>query len=62
MGDWRRLLRTPDDDETLQAMRRHGRTGRPWGETRFLDRVESLLGRRVRKAKPGPKPPHGRGN
>ena len=32
------------------------------GGKRFLERIESLLGRRIRKARPGPKPARGRSN
>jgi len=35
------------------AIRRHGRTGRPWGGVRFLGRLEKRLGRRVRPGQPG---------
>jgi putative transposase len=35
--------------------RSHERTGRPLGEAQFLDRIEKVLGRSVRPAKPGPK-------
>jgi hypothetical protein len=38
-------------------MRRgYERTGRPLGEPAFLDRVEDILGRIIRPAKPGRKP------
>ncbi len=37
------------------AFRRHERTGRPLGSPDFVDRVETQLGRCLRRAKPGPK-------
>jgi putative transposase len=60
IGDWRRFLRTPDDEEVLETMRRHGRTGRPWGEPTFLARLESRLGRRLLPGRPG-RPPRAKG-
>ena len=48
---WRRARRGD-----LEAIRAHARTGRPLGGERFLARLETRLGRRLRKAKPGPKP------
>ena len=62
IGDWRRWLLKPQDGATLETLRRHGRTGRPLGGPRFLERIEPLLGRRVRKGKPGPKPEKDRRN
>jgi len=41
-----------DDEATLGTMRRHGRTGRPWGSPGFIERLEGLVGRRLRKGKP----------
>jgi hypothetical protein len=46
----------PLPTEEVALLRRHARTGRPLGETAFLDRIERLLHRVVRPAKPGPKP------
>ena len=37
------------------ALRAHERTGRPLGDERFVERLESALGRRLKKQKPGPK-------
>ena len=55
-GDWRAFLADTLDEETLDALRRHGRTGRPLGSARYLDRLETRLGRPVRPGKRGPKP------
>ena len=43
-----------EDDE--QMLRLHERTGRPLGSDQFVDKLEILAGRRLRPAKPGPKP------
>lgn len=54
--DWRAFLRAGLDEARIDALRRHGRSGRPLGDAAFLDRLEALTGRRLRRAKPGPKP------
>jgi len=53
VSDWRRFLTQAEDEAALEAIRRHGRTGRPWGASRFLGRLEKRLGRRVRPGQPG---------
>jgi putative transposase len=45
---------TPSEEETL--IERHERTGRPLGEDTFLAELETVTGKCVRKARPGPKP------
>jgi len=42
VSDWRRFLAAEEDEEDLALLRRHGRTGRPWGDPRFLARLEKL--------------------
>ena len=56
VGDWRAFLDGGLDGADLEAIRRHGRTGRPLGSEAFLEALESRLGRRVRRRKPGPAP------
>jgi putative transposase len=56
IGNWRRFLQEEDAPETLELLRRHGRTGRPWCDPRLLARLEKNLGRPLRCKKPGPKP------
>ncbi len=53
IGNWRRFLQEEDAPETLDLLRRHGRTGRPWGDPRFLARLERRLGRRLSPGRPG---------
>jgi putative transposase len=50
--DWRTTLAIEDDDQSL--IRQHTRTGRPLGDESFISYVEHLLGRRLKKHKPGP--------
>ena len=56
VSNWRAFLKAEEDVETLAMLRRHGRTGRPWGDPRFLAHLERRLGRPLRKQKPGPRP------
>jgi len=53
VGNWRAFLRAKEDEATLEAIRRHGRTGRPLGDLRFLRRLEKRLGRSLVPGKPG---------
>ncbi len=46
--DWREMLMQPEDDDVARNLRLNTRTGRPLGNDRFLSKVETLLGRRVR--------------
>ena len=59
--NWRAMLRrgleagdlAPEDEAAIEA---HQRTGRPWGDAAFLERLEAETGRALAKRKPGPKP------
>ena len=53
--DWRAWLREEEDEGLLEAIRRHTTTGRPCGSPGFVERVEALLGRRLRPQKRGRK-------
>jgi putative transposase len=53
--DWRQFLTEALTVEDAELLRRHERTGRPLGEAVFLERVEEMLGRVVRPARPGRK-------
>ena len=59
--DWRGFLAGGLEEEALEALRRHTRTGRPLGNPAFLARLEARLGRRLRPGKPGPRPKGGEG-
>lgn len=50
--------RTPEPGlphETCDAVRLHSRTGRPLGDNGFVERLETITGRSLRPARPGPK-------
>jgi putative transposase len=52
--DWKLFLR--EDGDRCEEFRKHERTGRPLGAVEFLIKLEHMLGIRLRKNKPGPKP------
>jgi putative transposase len=45
---WRRRLSRPEDEGPMRRVRAHTRTGRPLGSDRFVSKLESTLGRRLR--------------
>jgi putative transposase len=54
ISDWRSFLTLADDDE-LDMMKKHKRSGRPLGEASFVERLEADMARLLRPAKRGPK-------
>ena len=56
VDDWGRFIAGQIADRDVSLLRRHERTGRPFGGESFIDRLEWELDRRLRKQKPGPKP------
>ena len=54
--DWATYLSTPLSQKELILFRRHGNTGRPFGDRPFISRLEQLTGRILNRKKPGPKP------
>lgn len=56
VGDWSSFLSAGMAEETMDFIRKGERTGRPLGETKFIKRLETKLGRTLAKQKPGPKP------
>ncbi|MBI4739363.1 transposase [Candidatus Woesearchaeota archaeon] len=53
--NWQEFLEEPISPEQEKIMARHEQTGRPLGEHGFISRIENILGRTLRKGKPGPK-------
>lgn len=56
IDDWVAYLDEPGEQQKTKAIHVHSRTGRPLGNDEFLDRIQAITGRKVRKGKPGPKP------
>jgi len=55
-GEWRTFLSVDLSRDSIAEIRRHERTGRPLGDASFLERLETTVGRRLRRHKPGPPP------
>jgi len=53
--DWRGFIGEDVSTEEMGRFRLHERTGRPLGDKAFLERVEGLVSRVLRRQKPGPK-------
>jgi len=56
VSNWRRFLAADEDEEQVERLRLHLRTGRPLGDPAFIARLETRLDRRLHPLKPGPKP------
>ena len=52
---WKEFLSTDVQEADIELLRKHERTGRPLGEDSFIEKIESLLNRRLKPQKPGPK-------
>jgi len=61
ISDWRCYLADENSAESLENLRQHTRTGHPAGERVFIEKLETLTGRRLKRRKPGPQR-RGRGN
>jgi len=59
--EWAEFLGRAISAGELEQIRSRTRTGRPCGSEGFLERLESQLGRRLRRGKPGPKGPRKNG-
>jgi putative transposase len=54
-GDWRTFLSGSSDEELVNSLRKHERTGRPLGTESFVESLEMSLERSFKRGKPGPK-------
>ncbi|MBI3014649.1 MAG: transposase, partial [Candidatus Tectomicrobia bacterium] len=55
VGDWKLFLSSAEEEETMNDIRKHERTGRPLGNERFTEPLERIMERTLRRQKPGPK-------
>jgi len=55
-GNWKDYLSRLYAVATDDNLRKYSRSGRPAGDDAFLDVLETLTRRRLRKLKPGPSP------
>lgn len=53
--DWRLFLAGTAEEERVNEIRKHERTGRPLGSEGFIERLETTLDRPLKRGKPGPK-------
>lgn len=53
------LVESAPEEPVRETFRLHTRTGRPLGSEVFIDQLESMTGRILRPARPGPKPKAG---
>ncbi len=53
--DWQELPSTNLTEDDYTTIRRHEKTGRPLGGENFIDLLEQVTCRLLRKQKPGPK-------
>jgi putative transposase len=58
IGGWADFINQEEADETVKRLRKHLVTGRPLGDDGFIERLERMTGRMLRKMKPGPKKRH----
>ena len=52
-GNWRELLSAGIGREEAGELRLHSRTGRPLGDDDFVEQLEALTGRELKRKKPG---------
>ncbi|MEA3328939.1 MAG: hypothetical protein U9Q08_04345 [Candidatus Omnitrophota bacterium] len=53
--DWSAYLSEEDKQEDVNILQKHSNTGRPLGGIKFIEKIEKLAGRALKKKKPGPK-------
>ena len=57
-GDWKAFFTGAEEEEQIRDIRKHERTGRPLGSEGFIESLESILERPLRRGKPGPRGNH----
>ena len=55
VGNWQDFLSMGVNEEEMEVLRRHTRTGRPLGNEDFIEILQKRLGRILRPLRPGPK-------
>ncbi|MCP2619699.1 transposase [Candidatus Aminicenantes bacterium AC-334-K16] len=51
--DWSAYLQGEDKEDDLRVFRSHEKTGRPLGSEKFLEKLEMITGRKLKKGRPG---------
>jgi len=52
---WEKFLASVTQEQEIELLRKHERTGRPLGGDSFIESLERLLDRALKPQKPGPK-------
>ena len=52
---WEKFLALDVQEQEIELLRKHERTGRPLGTDSFIEKMELLLDRKLKPKKPGPK-------
>ncbi len=55
ISDWPAYLAEDHTPEIFDALRKHTKTGRPVGNSRFIEKLEEVTGKRLQRHKPGPR-------
>ena len=55
VANWQAYLDSGLDDETIEVLRKHSKTGRPLGDAPFVEKLEQHAGRTLRPLKQGRK-------
>lgn len=55
VSHWPSYLSAGNTEPSLESIRQHASSGRPAGDETFIEKLESLSGRTLKKKKPGPK-------
>ena len=54
--DWSAYLSSTSQNDTIELIRQHNRTGRPLGSAEFIQALEQQTGKTLAPKRPGPKP------
>ena len=54
VDDWRYFIGQETTKKMAKDLHLHERTGRPWGDEAFIERLEAATGRNLKRKKPGP--------
>ena len=54
IDNWKQFMQNSVDANDVKMIRKHINTGRPLGSSLFIERLEKLTGRSLKKKKPGP--------
>jgi putative transposase len=53
IGDWKKFLNIKSKQDDSRLLQLHERTGRPLGDSKFINKLESMLKIELKKKKPG---------